>query len=52
MNDDLNFGSRVVIKVTDIVENSMSHSRFFDNLFTKSDLLAYSVEEDLKQQEQ
>ena len=52
MNDDLTLGSRVVTEETDIVENSFSHSGFFDNLFTNSDLLPYSVNEVWKQHEQ
>ena len=51
MNDDLTLGSRVVFKVTDIVENSVSHSIFFDNYFTSSELLAHFVKDVLKQQE-
>ena len=52
MNDDLTFISRVVIKMTDIIEKSVSHSSFIDNLLTNSDLLAYSVKKVLKEQEQ
>ena len=51
MNDDFTLVSRVVIKLTGIVENSLSHSFFFDSLFTSSALLALSVEEVLKQTE-
>ena len=41
MNDDLTLGSRVVIKMTNMVENPLSHSYFFDNLFTSYDLLVH-----------
>ena len=51
-DDNHNHGSRVVTEVTDIVENSLSHSSFFDKLFTNSDLLAYSVKRFLKRPEQ
>ena len=40
MNDELTLRSRVVIEVTDMVEDSLSQSSFFDILFTNSDLLA------------
>ena len=41
MNDYLTSGSRVVIKMTNMVENPLSHSNFFDNLFTSYDLLVH-----------
>ena len=41
MNDDLTLGNRVVIKMTNMVENPLSHSIFFDNSLTSYDLLLH-----------
>ena len=41
MNDDFTLRSRVEIKMTDIVENSLFHSIFFDNIFTCYDLIVH-----------
>ena len=51
MNDDLTLGSRVVFKMTDIVENLLSLLILFENYSTSSDLLAHFVKEVMKQQE-